>query len=111
MVNPCFADKYLAYLQATQLARMGLARVLAELRGVPDVGAGAASTTFSSPASTRLKADVAGIGDGIRDAEDRIAELIAFLKTVEAKYEGLYLAAEAEREKLARESAEGKSGK
>lgn len=112
MVNPCFADRYLAYQQATRLARMGLVRALAQVRGVPDVGAATAGTTFSSPASTRLKADVAGIGTGIRDAADRIAELIAFLKTIEAKYEGFYLAAEAERERLAeRAKAEGNAGR
>lgn len=104
MVNPCLADRYFAYLQATRLTRTALARVLAELGGVPNVGASTAGTTFSSPASNRLKTEIAGIGDGIRDAQDRIAELIAFLKTVEAKYEGLYLAAEKERERLAEQA-------
>ena len=91
--NPCLADQYLAYWQAAQIARMGLARALQPLGDVPNVGVAAAATTFVSPASTRLKADVTEVGDRIRDAETRVAELIAYLRTVEAKYERLYLEA------------------
>src|SRR5262249_23765965 len=98
--NPCFADKYLEYMQAAQLTRMALARVLGELRGVPDIGVRAAATTFASPASTRLKAEVTSIGTGIADAEARIVELIAYLATVQAKSRRLHLEAEAAREKL-----------
>jgi len=102
MVNPCLADQYLDYKLAAQITRMGLARALAALQGVPDVPSAVAAATFSSPAGNRLRTDVTNLGDGVADAETRIAELIAYLRAIEAKYERLWLAAEAERERLAK---------
>jgi hypothetical protein len=104
MVNPCLADQYLDYWQFTRITRTSLARVLPALADIPDLGGLAAGTTFTSPASARLKSEVAGIGGGIRDAETRLAELITFLAALEAKYERLFLTASAERDRLAQEA-------
>ena len=104
MVNPCFAERYQDYQLAARVAGIGLRRALAELQGTPNVGARAAATTFSSPASERLKADVTDVGRGIGDVQGRIEDLIAYLATVEAKYERLWLDALAERERLEKES-------
>ncbi|GAA4463311.1 hypothetical protein [Phytohabitans houttuyneae] len=100
MINPCFADKYLAYAAAARMAQMALARARAKLDGLPDLGARAAATTFTSPASLRLKADVTDVGSGIGDARARLGELIAYLATVADKYERLGLEADAARKKL-----------
>lgn len=104
MVNPCFADRYEGYMLAARFTRMALARALTELSDAPNIDARAAATTFTSPASNRLKAEMSGVGAGLGDARARIAELIAFLRTVEAKYERLFVDALAERERLEKAS-------
>jgi hypothetical protein len=104
MVNPCFAEQYQEYMLAARLTRMALTRALAELSDVPNIGARAAATTFASPASNRLKADMSSVGTSIGDAQTRIAELIAFLRTVEAKYERFFTEALAQRQRLENES-------
>jgi hypothetical protein len=104
MVNPCFADRYQEYMLAARLTRMALVRTLTELSDVPNIDARASATTFTSPASERLKAEMSSVGASIGHAQARIAELIAFLRTVEAKYEGLFTQALAERQRLENES-------
>jgi hypothetical protein len=96
---PLSSDTYLAYLTAARTTAAELARARAALGAVPDLGAAAAGTRFQSPAGDRLRRDLTGIGVGLRDAEGRLAELVAFLQRIADRYDQLFrqaLAHEAE---------------
>jgi hypothetical protein len=73
-MNAALDEMAAARFCAMQVSRAGQA-----LGDAPDVDRAAAATRFASPAATRLRRELTGMADAVRDAGRRIDKLVRLL--------------------------------